>query len=904
MARHFRIFNYGLLIILAVLVLAGAWYLYDKYGRSPFSPEDAIPENTGIFIKINEPGTLIRELSGKNDIWADILKTETAGNLLNALQGADSILSEMGYMELLEKGNIYLALLEDGGQMAYCILFRWPYAASEHELDLLIGKLHGGALQKTEMSFRDIDGYLLSDAGDTACYYCIDYGLCMIGNTAAILEDCALRIDTRSSLPFDHLFQKVALTSGQNVDANIYVNFGRIPAIARNIFASSYYKERKILPAFGSWSEIDLIIKKDELLMNGYTEAIDSMNQFLSIFRRQQAQKIEVTRILPYNTSLLLSFGFSDFESLYHKNAEYLQHDGIFPGRESKLSKMKSRYGDRLEEYMTAWIGNEMALALINPHLQDQKSNTFLAIHAQDIELAARKLKELSSSQYTSEYRDYIIRRIAIPELLPVIYGRIFSEIKENYYTQIEDYIVFANSSQSLENLINILLSGKTLEQNENFKEFTDNISDRSNIFFYFNIRNSTPLLKDILAIPLAAFIENNPGLIKNFEALAVQFKALNNMYFTSIYVKHNPAYIKEDLAIWKAYLDAPVHGQPYFVKDHRTNRLKIVAFDTLNNMYLIDHDGNIDWKLNLGEKVISDVHTVDYYRNGKIQYLFNTENRVYLIDLFGRDVEGYPVELKKKATNGLAVFDYDNNKDYRILIALEDNRVYNFDIKGKRIEGWKNPLSKGAITNPVQHLREGARDYIIIADAEGNVKITDRRGRSRINLKKNIVNGVNSRFYVNETNSKGIILSTDENGKLTYIHSNGKIEQTDFGNFSKAHYFLYEDFNNKGGKDFIFLDGNKLSVFDRFKNVMFSWEFENEINSSPVIIPVSLSEKLIGVVSGESRKIYLFDRAGNLLSTPDHIGKTRILIGSLNRDGQLNMIVGSGNTIYNYYFR
>ncbi|MCD4723790.1 MAG: DUF3352 domain-containing protein [Bacteroidales bacterium] len=904
MARHFRIINYGLLIILAVLVIAGGLYLYDKYGNSSISPEDAIPENTGIFIKINEPGTLIRELSDKNDIWTDILKTETAGSLLNALQSADSILSEMGYIELLENGNIYLAILEDSGQMAYCILFQWPYGATEDDLDLLIGKLYGGVLQKTEMSFHDIDGYLLSDAAGAACYYCIGHGLCMIGNTAAILEDCAFRIDKRSSLPFDQLFQKVGLTSGRNVDANIYVNFGRIPAIARNIFASSYYEERKILPDFGSWSGIDLIIKNDELLMNGYTEAVDSLNHFLSLFRRQEPQKIEVTRILPYNTSLLLSFGFSDFESLYHKNVEYLKHDGVFPDRESKLSKMKSRYGNRLEKYMTAWVGNEMALALINPHLQDQKSNTFLAIHAQDIELAARNLKELSSSQYTSEYRDYIIRRIAIPELVPVIYGRIFSEIKENYYTQIEDYIVFANSSRSLENLINILLSGKTLEQNENFKEFTDNVSNLSNIFFYFNIRNSTPLLKEILAIPLAGFIENNPEVIKNFEALAVQFKALNNMYFTSIYVRHNPAYIKEDLSIWKAYLDAPVHGQPYFVKDHRTNKLKIVAFDTLNNMYLIDHDGNINWKLNIGEKVISEVHTVDYYRNGKIQYLFNTENRIYLIDLLGRDVEGYPIDLKKKATNGLAVIDYDNNKDYRIMLALDDNRVYNFDIKGKKIDGWKIPLSKGVITNPVQYLREGGKDYIIIADAEGNVKITDRRGRSRINLKKNIVNGINSGFYVNETNSKGIILSTDENGKLTYINSNGKIEQTDFGNFSKAHYFLYEDFDNKGGKDFIFLDGNKLTVFDRFKNVMFSWEFENEINSSPVIIPVSSREKLIGVVSGESRKIYLFDRAGNLLSTPDHIGKTRILIGSLNRDGQLNMIVGSGNTIFNYYFR
>jgi len=893
-----------MLIALLVLIAGGSFYLYDKYGRTALSPEQAIPPNAGAFIKLNKPGELIRELSSKNDIWKDLLQTGDAGNLLLGLQNADSLLVSLGYKDFLDDGNIYLALAEDSSNLALSVLFEWPYGASGSDLDQILEKLSGRKLIKAPHEFHGVDGFMLRDSAETVCYYCIERGICMIGTNAAIIESSVKRLKEKEPLPFTDMYEKVAITSGRNVDANIFVNFGRMPGLGQHIFASSYFGERKILPDFGTWSEIDLLIKNDELLMNGYSEAADTLNQFLGLFRRQEPQRIEVTRVLPYNTSMLVSFGFSDFGKLHTDNKSYLANEGVYPEREDKLSAMKARYGPNVEKLMTEWVGNELALAMINPHMQDHASNTFLAIHAADIEQANRHLKILSSSQYNSQYRDYRIQRITIPELIPVIYGKLFSGIQKNYYCRIEDYIVFANSSKSLENFINIFLSGKTLEQNENFKGFTDNVSDRSNIFCYFNIRNSTDLLRKALAVPLAGFVNNNPGVVKNFEALAVQFKALNNMYFTSVYVKHNPAFIKEDLSIWKAYLDAPVYGQPYFVKDHRTNNLKIVAFDTLNNMYLIDHDGNIDWKLNIGEKVISDIHTVDFYKNGKIQYLFNTANRIYMIDLLGRDVEGYPVELRDKATNGLAVFDYDRDKNYRILLALDDNRIYNFDIRGKKIDGWKNPLSKARITQSVQYLREGGRDYIIIADEEGNVKITDRRGRDRINLKSDLVNGLQSDFYVNETNSKGIILTTDSDGKLKYIKSNGRLETTDFGNFSREHYFLYEDFDSKGGKDFIYLDGNILTVFDRFKNVMFSWEFENEINSSPVVIPVSSNEKIIGVVSGNTGKIYLFDRNGKLLSTPDHIGTTQILIGSLNRDGQLNMIVGSGNTIYNYYFR
>lgn len=904
MARQNSLFKYGILVVLFVVVIAGAYYFYDKYGYARLSPLDAIPVNTSAFIVVNQPGQLIATLAEKNMIWKDLLKSEPLGEYLQMLSYSDSVLDKGSAHEWFDKGELYLVLSGDSAQLSAGILFEWPYGGQESDIDKLVAELQGKSLQKKKMAFGHYNGYSLSDTNGAVVYYMVSHGLAIIGSTSGFMTDCADRIKSGQGLPSLDNFEKVSATAGRNVHANIYINFRRIGEISDRILASAFRDEKQILPEFGSWAEVDLLIKNEEILLNGYTETIDSLYQYLDIFKGQDPQKIEITRILPYNTSLLLSLGFEDFAALYDRQKAYYSNEGVFISRKSRLETLKRQLGPALEDRMTSWIGNEIALALINPHLRDPQNNSFIAIHARDIEKAVRSLGELSGTSASTDYRGYLIRRIPASGLLPVIFGQLFSAVENNYYTRIEDYIVFANSRSSIENFINILLSGKTLKQNENFKRFTDNVSDRSNLLCYFNIRNSINMLEEVLSPQWAAFVKDNPEVIRNFEALAVQFKWLNNMYFSSVYIKHNPSYINEDLSIWKAYLDAPVYGDPYFVKDHRTNHLKIVTFDTLNNMYLIDHEGNIVWKLNIGEKVISDVHTVDFYKNGKIQYLFNTKNRIYLIDLLGRDVEGYPVELRDQATNGLAVFDYDDNKEYRILIALKDNRIYNYDIRGKKIRGWNNPMTKGMVTKPVQHLRVERKDYIVIADAENNVKITDRRGNPRINLKSKLENGLRSEFYVNETNSKGIILTTDKAGRLVYIKADGRMETTDFGMFSEDHYFLYEDFDNKGGKDFIYLDGNKLTVYDRFKNEMFSHEFENEINSTPLIIPVSAREKLIGVVSEKTGKIYLFDKQGRLLSTPDHRGKTQMLIGSLNRDGQLNMISGSGATIYNYYFR
>ena len=904
MVKRSRLLNHITLVTLALLIMAGGYFFYDKYGNVSYDPMQAIPSDAAVFIRFGGPGKTMRALPDRNEIWMELAGTQRAGWFLSQLAFADSSLVAMGYGALMEEEEIYLVLNGDSGAIGWCLLFRWPYGARESHIDQLVNAMAGKELQKTAVDFAGARGHMLHDSSEVYCYTMVRGGLCAVGSTQTTMEKVVLRMDNKTTLPRKEEFERVALTAGKKVDANVYINFERLPLALGKLFSPAFTADRPVIPNFGSWSEVDLIIKNNELLLNGYTEAVDSLHQFLGLFRSHQPPKIAVTRILPYNTSLLVSFGFDDFNTFYHDYALHMEKTASFPGRSDQLQQLNKRYGPNTEKFMTSWVGNEIALCMINPHLPDTRENSFMAIHARDIEMALRQLGELSSSQYSGSYRGYDIRRVNIPDFIPLVFGRIFSEIVNNYYTRVEDYIVFANSSRSIENFINIFQSGKTLEQNENFKGFSNNVTRESNIFCYFNVRNSAGRLPELLSEPLADFAAGNPEVLRNFEAIAVQFKTLNNMFFTSAYFRHNPSYVKEDLSVWKAYLDAPVHGEPYFVTDHRTNNLKIVAFDTLNNMYLIDHNGNINWKLNIGEKVISDVQTVDYYKNGKIQYLFNTAERIYLIDLLGRDVEAYPVELKMKATNGLAVFDYDNNLDYRVMLALEDNRVYNFDIRGRVVDGWTRPLSKARVNTPVQHLRTGGRDYIVIADEEGNIKITDRRGDPRINLKERFVNGNGSAFYVNQTNSKGILLTTDNEGNLTYINSNGRIERTDFGSYSPDHYFLYEDFDNRNGKDFIYLDGNRLTVFDRFKNVIFFREFGNDIRSSPVIIPVSAREKLIGVVSEAERKIYLFDREGQLISTPEHIGKTRMLIGSLKRDGQLNMIVGAGNTIYNYYFR
>ena len=128
----------------------------------------------------------------------------------------------------------------------------------------------------------------------------------------------------------------------------------------------------------------------------------------------------------------------------------------------------------------------------------------------------------------------------------------------------------------------------------------------------------------------------------------------------------------------------------------------------------MIDNKGIILWKKEVDGPILSAIYEVDLLKNNKIQYLFNTQKAIYLVDRNGNFASNYPIKLKSPATNGIAVFDYEKNKDYRILVACENKSIYNLKIDGKAIDGWKFEKSKHAITKTIQHEVVDGKDYLI----------------------------------------------------------------------------------------------------------------------------------------------------------------------------------------------
>ena len=81
------------------------------------------------------------------------------------------------------------------------------------------------------------------------------------------------------------------------------------------------------------------------------------------------------------------------------------------------------------------------------------------------------------------------------------------------------------------------------------------------------------------------------------------------------------------------------------------TGEKELFVQDDRHTVYLINDVGRVLWKLPLGQQINSEVYQVDLFKNGKLQYLFSTPDKMYLIDRNGMQ-RGVSPSLSKESAS------------------------------------------------------------------------------------------------------------------------------------------------------------------------------------------------------------------------------------------------------------
>jgi hypothetical protein len=262
--------------------------------------------------------------------------------------------------------------------------------------------------------------------------------------------------------------------------------------------------------------------------------------------------------------------------------------------------------------------------------------------------------------------------------------------------------------------------------------------------------------------------------------------------------------------------------------------------------------------------------------------------------------VDGYPIKLKTSASNPVAVFDYDNNHDYRLFIASDDHKIYAYSGEGKALTGWSFRKTEMVVTKPLQHFRVKGKDYIVFADAN-RPYILDRKGDERVSLPRFFSKSINNGFiFDNNTKTHAErIITTDSVGLIKFIYFNGKVEDFAIKAFSSKHVFDYQDLDSDGQKEFLFLDKGRLYAYKQNKSLLFSYAFESDVLPTILTFSLNKTDKELGFVSASKNEIYLLNGNGSLYGGFPLRGSTPFSICNLSVKGaSFNVLTGSNTGI------
>lgn len=906
--RNFR----GILIALAAIIAltAFSWLgytLYNRFQRHSESPFNAIPGNTALIIQLNKAGNLLEELNRSNLLWKALSRFPGISKVRNELHYVDSASRKNEQISKIFQQYNILVSITLSGRTNFGALYLASVAGRDPESNILefINEINAGKAILTETPYAATKLHRIQSGGShEAFYFAVMKGVFLGSFQADLVKRAIDRLSLNTPLATSSGFRKVQATAGKKVDANIYVNYRFLSLVLSKITLEENLPDLLNFSNFADWSGLDLIIKKDELLFNGITVASDTNQQFLALFNDQKPQKKEIAAIIPAKSLYFTSYGWSDPARFCQRFQNRMQREENFSGGQIDVISLIDRYQLNISEYFLPWMGNEGCLFVMeNPVSSVETGYTAFSTH--DTSLTTSSLFALADTlgiTYDSvRLRGHKIYRMELPAFIPALFGEIFGKSDSRCFTFLNGYVVFAAQPRDLETVIDAVSDRVTLAYDKVFNDFEANLSEKSNVFTYFNLRNSVNSFRGYLNQDLSVQILPMMDSLRKFESVAFQYSNADRMFYSSIFLRYNPNLGKEGPLQWQAMLDTTVTGTPKIIPTTTAGSRASVVTDVANNLYLVTSEGHIAWKLHIMGKIMGEVHPVKLDGSDSLYLLFNTDTHLYMLHADGSFADKFPMRFPLHATNGITVTDWDNNHDYRVLVAFQDNRVYCFTLDGLSGYGWKRPNLKEEVTRPADAFLVGNKEYIIITGVTGNTLILDRNGDPRITSGPKFFHAPVSGFHINMTNKKGPFLTTGPDGKVIFIHDNGKTSEVTLNLFSPEHRFFYEDISRNNQPEFIFSDRNSIFYYNRNYKLIYSYSFRRDIGDPPFLLHGSGGKVMIGYVVPSTNELFLFDQNGYRELESGIRGNTPFDIGYLDSGNQLNLIVGAGKYLRNY---
>ncbi len=565
-------------------------------------------------------------------------------------------------------------------------------------------------------------------------------GFTIRSTSQLLVENCIRSFQQNRGSTMSQLFVTLYNTLDSDSPLNVLVQPHKEELI-KTVFEDTF-----LFPKTGyDWNVYDLNFEDNGFNLDGLIRIQDSLSDPMGILKENEPKKIVLDELAPDNSIAFLSLPLNDALKTEDAFKKWVRLKNI------PLAQINLKLLSTIDEIGWVKLTTETAL-LFHAHNETQAQ-----------EYLAPVLDNVKS------YRDVSYYNIKLSDDILEFSKAIATEVNPKWIAIIDGFIILTHTEEVLKTIINSYKDGNTLKERLVYTSFKENLTTQNSFFWVAQTKELMQFLKD----------EKNPWSKINtikYPFIGFQGTIENNFVHLHFRVHNNQLKLKQNTVSnqFLFQLEAPLSSNPQWVKNHRTKGMDIVVQDINNTLYLFSDKGILHWKKKLSGKVQGEIKQVDLYKNKKLQMAFRTENEFLILDRNGDVVRPFSIKLSStEPIQPLSVFDYDQRRNYRFLIA-QGTSLQMYDSRGKKVNGFTFKKTRSPLINPPSHIRIGQKDYIIVQEQNGTLNILNRLGKQRVTLKENVsFSGNPISSYLNT------FTTSDKNGNLIQIDIRGNVVKT-----------------------------------------------------------------------------------------------------------------------------
>ncbi len=640
-------------VALVVVLLAGIAVAVTKLYTQVPGEEAVVPAPTGWTILRAVPSDAAAVLVFDGSAKAARILADSTGLLQGIVApGNDAF---MAFLQSLGRRKMAVSMHNSGNLVPLV-------AAQIQPMDTLARELAAKAGLKT----LEKEGYLLASRSET-----------FVNASARHLEEGLSILGTR------RLQDLVNHVSGQAV---LLVSHAHAPKLLQSYAGKEFRKDSfvKDLTAWSAWTIQEA--GKDQLILKGVALPGEASASFFGAFAGTSAQVAEFPEAVPYYTATAVAVPIPDVDA-YLASRRKLEDGKGHLAQFNKLLKAKAGRSLSPEE----WFRNLQPKELVRISFfeKGERQEALLVKSARDLKLG---------SGASNEYRG----------VLAQVAG--------------EDFAVTDTVCASLGGKWSVFASAPAVEalQDASIKEYNlkNRLADASVSLPAGFVAYSS--LTDAPDLPERLLVKELATPLKEFAVGAGFAPAIATLDLSeglpSMRVRVSTHTLKGNkVQVMERDTTVNVPTGPYTVYNYFTKKNNQLYQNSSLSICLNDENGKGVWGIPFKEPICGRVHDIDFYKNGKIQFLFAAGDKLYLLDRLGHWVNGFPVKLPKAVLLGPDVYDFTGAGGYTVMVLHKDNSLERYNLHGQKPDGWKGIRAPETVKNLPELLEVNGKNYWVV---------------------------------------------------------------------------------------------------------------------------------------------------------------------------------------------